>query len=142
MEPLDQIDQAPAHNGMDGRDRAAFDNIDQCLALSIVKPRTGAGCLATKQAVRATGIEPQHPVPHNLKADTTDPRRRTPAPAIVNLGQCQKRRAWFTCFVVRDNRRSDAPSKSSREPIAVPMPPFSNLKAPLSQISAALGFPP
>jgi hypothetical protein len=86
MEPLDQIDQAPAHYAMDGRDRAALDNIRQCPALSIVEPRTRPRSLAVEQAVRPTGIEPQHPVPHNLKSNTTDPRRRTPATAIVNLG--------------------------------------------------------
>ena len=90
MEPLDEIDQPPANNPMDRRGRAALDNIDQCLALRIVEPRTRLRGLAIEQAVGATGIEPQHPVPHNLKSDTTDPRGRTPAPAIVNLGQSQK----------------------------------------------------
>lgn len=90
MEPLDQIDQAPTHHAMDCRDRAALDNVDQCLALSIVEPRTRPGRLPITQTVRATGIEPEHPVPHNLKSDTTNPCGRTPAPAIVNLGQGQK----------------------------------------------------
>ena len=90
MEPLDQIDQAPTHHTMDCRDRAALHNVDQCLALSIVESRTGAGCLAIKQAVGTTGIEPQDPVLHDLKSDTTNPCGRTPAPAIVNLGQRQK----------------------------------------------------
>ena len=46
MEPLGQIDQPPAHHPVDCRDRAALDNIDQCLALHIVQPRTGARRLA------------------------------------------------------------------------------------------------
>lgn len=46
MEPLDQIDQSPAHHSVDRRDRTALDNIDQCLALPIVEPRAGAGRLA------------------------------------------------------------------------------------------------
>lgn len=36
MEPLDKIDQAPAHDPVDRWDRSAFDHIDQRLALCIV----------------------------------------------------------------------------------------------------------
>lgn len=87
-----------------------FDNIDQGLPLRIVQPRVGAGRLAVQKSIGTAGIEPQHPVPHDLKPNTADPRRRTPTAAIVNLGQGQNRRAWFALFVIRDNRRSAAPS--------------------------------
>lgn len=69
MEPLRQIDQLPAHHPVDGRDRAALDNVDQGLALHIAQPRTRARRLAIQQSIRSTGIEPDHPVPHNLKPD-------------------------------------------------------------------------
>lgn len=42
MEPLGQINQPPTHHSVDCRDRAALDDIDQCLALRIIQPRTGA----------------------------------------------------------------------------------------------------
>jgi hypothetical protein len=44
-------------------------------------------------------------------------------------------------LVIRENRRSAAPSTSSRKPAAFPIAPTSNVTAPLSQISAALGIP-
>jgi len=67
MEPLGQINQPPTHHSVDCRDRAALDDIDQCLALRIIQPRTGARRFAIQQSVGATGIEPDHPVAHNLK---------------------------------------------------------------------------
>jgi hypothetical protein len=90
MEPLGQIDQPPAHHPVDRRDRAAFHNIDQCLPLHIVQPRTGAGRLAIQKSIGTTGIEPDNPVPHDLKPDAADPGRRAPAAAVVNLGQSQQ----------------------------------------------------
>ena len=90
MEPLRQIDQPPAHHPVDGRDRAALDNIDQGLALRIAQPRTRARRLATQQSIRSRDIEPDHSVPHNLKPDAADPGRRAPATAIVNPGQSQQ----------------------------------------------------
>lgn len=88
MEPLRQIDQTPARHPVDWRDRAALDGIDQCLALHIVQPRPGAGHLAIQKSIRAAGIEPDHPVPHDLKPDAADPSYRDYR--VVNLGQGQK----------------------------------------------------
>jgi hypothetical protein len=51
MEPLDQIDQAPAHDAVDGGDRAALDTIGQSLAPCIVEPRPRPGRLAIQQAI-------------------------------------------------------------------------------------------
>ena len=90
VKPLDQVDQPPAHNPMNRRDRPALDCVNKGMTLRIIEPRPGAGSLAVKQAIRASFIEPNHPVPHDLQAHTTDPRRRSPATAIVNLGQGQK----------------------------------------------------
>ncbi|KPF50018.1 hypothetical protein IP65_20030 [Novosphingobium sp. AAP1] len=98
---LDQIDQAPAHDAMDGRDWAALDYVDQYLALRIVERRTRSGGLAVQEAFRAAGVEPHHPVPNNLRSDTAEPTGRTSAPASVNFGQGQK-----TTRLVRVLRRS------------------------------------
>jgi len=90
MEPLGQIDQPPAHHPMDRRDRTLLDNINQGLALRIVQPRTRAGRLPIHQPIRTAGIEPHHPVPHDLKPNAADPSRCAPIAAVVNLGQGQQ----------------------------------------------------
>jgi len=49
-----------------------------------------AESLAIKQAVRATRVEPQDPVAHNLKGHTPDLGSLAPAAAVVNLSQGQQ----------------------------------------------------
>ena len=90
VKPLDQVDQPPAHNPMNRRDRPALDCVNKGMTLRIIEPGPGAGSLAVKQAIRASFIEPNHPVPHDLQAHTTDPRRRSPAATIIIVGLCQK----------------------------------------------------
>jgi hypothetical protein len=90
VEPPGQIDQPPTHHSVDCRDRAALDDIDQCLALRIVQPRTGAGRFAIQQSIGTAGIEPDHPVAHNLKTNSADPSRSTSATAVVNFSQRQQ----------------------------------------------------
>src|SRR5579862_1040858 len=85
MKPLDKIDQSPAHNSVDRRDRAAFDNLDKRPPLGIIEPGPGAGSLAIQKALWATGIEPHHPVAHDLQTHSADPRCSSPAAAVVNL---------------------------------------------------------
>jgi hypothetical protein len=75
---------------MNRGDRAALDRLDKRPALGIVEPGPGTGRLSIQQAIRAKGIEPNHPVAHDLQANSADPRRRSPAAAIVYLGQGQK----------------------------------------------------
>lgn len=75
INPLGQVDQPPTHHPMDCRDGAAFDDIDQCLPLRIVQPQTGAERLAIQNSIGPTVIEPDHPVPHNLKPNAVHPGR-------------------------------------------------------------------
>ena len=90
MEPLDQNNQAPAHDPVDRRDRATLDNIDQRLTLRIVEPRTWTRRLAIQKSIGTAGIEPDHPVPHDLKPNAADPRGCAPAAAVVYRGQGQQ----------------------------------------------------
>ena len=90
VKPLDQVDQTPAHNPMDRRYRPALDCVNKGMTLRIIEPGPVAGSLAIMQAIRASSIGPNHPVPHDLQAHTTDLRRRSPATAILNLGQGQQ----------------------------------------------------
>jgi hypothetical protein len=53
VQPLDQIDQAPANNAVDRRDRAAFDNLDQRPPLDIIEARWIARRLACRFALRS-----------------------------------------------------------------------------------------
>ena len=55
IEPLYQVDQSPAHNPMDRRDRAALDDCHKRLALGIIELGLLAGRLAINQRIRATG---------------------------------------------------------------------------------------
>jgi hypothetical protein len=71
-DPLCQIDQPPTHDTVDCRDRTVVDHVGNRLALGIIELRGLAGRFAVQEAVRATRIEPQHPIPDDLKPDTTD----------------------------------------------------------------------
>ncbi|CAN5321965.1 hypothetical protein BH10PSE15_BH10PSE15_18320 [soil metagenome] len=66
---------------------------------------------------------------------------RAPTAAVVNLGKANSRRAGFALFVVRDNRRGAAPSRSSRKSIAEPIAPHSKVATALIQIFNGLGIP-
>ena len=104
MEPLYQVDQSPAHNPMDCRDRTALDVSHKRLTLGIIELGPLAGRLAINQRIRATGIEPHNPfggktiprmvflpaLPHNLQTHTADPGRIAAAATIVDLSQRQQ----------------------------------------------------
>ena len=75
-DPLCQVDQAPAHHIMHGRDRAGLHHPRQGTALIGVEHRAATRRLAVDEPGRPLGIEPDDPVAHDLERDTTDPRRR------------------------------------------------------------------
>ena len=109
---------------MDRRDRTGFDDRCKRLALGIMKLGLLAGPFAINQRIRPAGIEPHNPVPHNLQTCPADPRSIAPAAVIADLSN---RRLGFAFFVFRARRRNAAPSKSTRNPIAVPMATSFNL---------------
>ena len=89
MKPLDQIDHPPTHHPVDRRDRSTLDDLHQRPALGIVEDRGLAWSLPVKQAIGSTGIEPHHPVAHDLEGHATDFRSFAPTATVVNLRQCQ-----------------------------------------------------
>ncbi len=89
-QPLDQVNDPPAHHPMRGRDRALLDDRSQRPLMLGTKYRARTRCLAIQQAIRALGIEPQNPIPNRLQTNTTDPRRFVPRTAIVNHRQRQQ----------------------------------------------------
>src|SRR5882672_6414552 len=54
-DPLRQIDQPPAHDAMDGGDRARFDHRSECAAMRGIEQSRLAGRLAVEQAGRTIG---------------------------------------------------------------------------------------
>ena len=89
-DPLRQIDQPPAHNTMDRRDRATFDHPRDGLALGIVELWGLARRFAVKQAVRASRIEPDHPIPDDLESDTAELCRLAARPTVIDHRQSKK----------------------------------------------------
>src|SRR3712207_6770813 len=72
---LCQIDQTPAHHAVDGRDWAAVHDAGQRTPLVGVELRGRTWRLAVEEAVGPERVEAQHPVPHDLQCDATDPGR-------------------------------------------------------------------
>jgi hypothetical protein len=90
LDPLNEIDQPPAHNAVRRRDGAALDSRRQRCPLAGVEPRATPGRFAVDQSIGSVAVEPQHPVPNRLQADAADKRRRAPAATTVNRRQRQK----------------------------------------------------
>jgi len=85
-----QINQPPAHDAMDGWHRAVLDDLPQRLALMIVEKAGSARRPSVHKAIRTLGVEPQHPVTHDLQPDAANPRRVRSSAAVIDLRQCQK----------------------------------------------------
>jgi hypothetical protein len=71
-EPLAEIDDPPADHLMHRRDRTVLDHRHKCGAMLVIQPRWLAGRLAVDQSIGTTGVEPEHPVSHNLHGDPAD----------------------------------------------------------------------
>ena len=89
-EPLDEVDQTPAHHAVDGRDGPLLDNGLQGRAMRIGELGGLPGRLAVDQALRPMGIELHYPVAHDLHRDPANPGRRGAGGSIIDRGQGQK----------------------------------------------------
>src|SRR5208283_2511914 len=85
-----QINQPPAHDAMEGWHRAVLDDLPQGPALMVVEKAGSARRLAVHKAIGTLGVEPQHPVTHDLQPDAANPRRVRSCAAVIDLRQCQK----------------------------------------------------
>lgn len=90
IEPTRQVDQPPADNPVDRWDRAAFNDLCKSLALGIVQQRGLARRLPIEETVWTLGIEPNHPVAHDLQRHSADACGIAAACAIINFRQCQQ----------------------------------------------------
>src|SRR4029077_120134 len=75
---------------MDRRDRAVLDHQHNGLALGIIEPRGLAWRFAVKQAVRTACVEPQHPIPDDLKPDPADLRCLRALRTVIDRRKSQK----------------------------------------------------
>ena len=88
--PLRQIDQPPAHDAMDRRDRATLDHPGDHLALGVIELGGLPRRLAVQQSVGPASVEPQHPVPDDLQTDTADLRRLGARCTVIDRSKCQQ----------------------------------------------------
>jgi hypothetical protein len=89
-DPLDEVDQTPAHHAVDGRNGPLLDDGLQGRAMRIGEFRGLAGRLAVDQARGPMGVELHHPVAHDLHRDPADPGRLSAGCSIIDRGQGQK----------------------------------------------------
>ena len=89
-DPARQILQPPAHHAVDRRVRPRIDACPQRLALCIVELRHRTGRLAIDQAVRALGVEMQHPISDHLKPHVAGPCRIRPPPTVIDHRESQE----------------------------------------------------
>src|SRR5258708_25155871 len=88
--PLAKIDDPPAHDPMNRRDRAALDDRGERRPMRVVKPGWLSRRLAVDQALRPLGVELHHPVANDLRAPPADLGRLGRRRACVNRRQSQK----------------------------------------------------
>src|SRR5512139_1038260 len=88
--PLRQIDQPPAHDAMDRRDRATLDHVGDGLTLEVIELGRLTRRLAVHESVRSASVEAQHPVPDDLKPDTADLGRLGARRTVIDRRKCQK----------------------------------------------------
>src|SRR5260370_17911514 len=87
--PLAEIDDPPAHDPMNGWNRAALDDRSERRPMRVVQPGRLSGPLAVDQPFRSAGVELHHPVANDLQRHPADLRRLRACRAVVNRRQPQ-----------------------------------------------------
>jgi hypothetical protein len=87
--PLRKIGQSPANHPVDRWYRAALDDRRKRLSLIVIETRGRARWLSVLKAIGRVGVEPQYPVPDDLKPDAADACRVSPCATIIDLSQSQ-----------------------------------------------------
>ena len=89
-EPLDQIDEPPAHHAMDRRNGPLLDDGLQGRPMRNGELGRLARRLAVDQALGSMGVELHYPVPHDLHRDPADPGPFGSGRPLVNRSQRQQ----------------------------------------------------
>src|ERR1700692_1136105 len=82
--PLAEIDDPPAHDPMNRRNRAALADRGERRPMRVVKPGWLSRRLAVDQTLRPLGVELQHPVANDLERHPADPGRLRARRAFLN----------------------------------------------------------
>jgi hypothetical protein len=72
------------------RDRPGLDYRRKLDTLLVIQDQSPSWRLACRQPIRATLVEPEDPVAHDLQRDAGNLRRFATAPAVQNQGQRQQ----------------------------------------------------
>lgn len=88
--PMRQIDQPPAHDAVDRRDWAALDHPHNGLVLHIIELRGLTRRFAVQETVGTPHVEPQHPIPDDLKSDAADLRGLCLRRAVLDRSKRQQ----------------------------------------------------
>ena len=81
--PLREIDQPPAHDPMDRRDRTGLDHGDERAPLVVVELRGMPGRLAVDQAIRPPEIKPEDPIANGLQPHAPEQSRVRTRAAVI-----------------------------------------------------------
>ena len=71
-QPLGQIDDPPAHDTVDRRDRPRRDDLRQRVAVPVIEDRLRPRRFACHQPIWSIGVEANDPIPHNLARHAAD----------------------------------------------------------------------
>jgi hypothetical protein len=71
-DPLRQINQPPAHHPVHRWDRTTLNHASDGLALRIIELGRVPRRLAIQQTIRTARVEPQNPIPDDLKSNPAD----------------------------------------------------------------------
>jgi len=85
--PLAEVDKPPAHDAMNGRDRAILHHASQRRAVLRHQPRRLPRRLAGDEPGGTLGVEFENPVPDDLKRHAADLGRFRPRRPVVNRRQ-------------------------------------------------------
>ena len=90
IDPKRQILETPAHDTVNRRDWPALDKAAQLLSLPGIQYRSFSGCLAVHKTGGSLGIEPNNPVPDDLRRHRSNRCRLFARGAVINRGQRQQ----------------------------------------------------
>jgi hypothetical protein len=89
-EPLDEVDQPPAHHAVEGRNGPLLDDGLQSLSVLAVEPRRSTRRAAGPEPLGSLGVEAQHPIAHDLQRHAANLSRLGAGRAIIDRRQSQK----------------------------------------------------
>ena len=85
-----KIDQTPAHNAVDDRCRPALDQGRHRGLVQVVEPCRPAWRFVVHQPIGTVGVDPHHPVTHDLQRHPADPGGLAACAAILDRSQGQQ----------------------------------------------------